>query len=141
MVEKVRFCTGEKFAAAVGLGGFSREEEEIVVRNCVKRVSTFLLALLLLVTLVLPAVPTEASALSYSGSASYKSGKYYKALTQVNLTGNQRTDIVNIAKSQVGYQEGANSSQLSGTVRGNGNCTEYGRWYGLQDMWCAMFVS
>ncbi len=41
----------------------------------------------------------------------------------------------------MGYQEGGSSSQLSGTVRGSGNCTEYGRWYGLQDMWCAMFVS
>ena len=80
-------------------------------------------------------------ALRYSGSSSYKSGKYYTRLTQVKLTGNQRTDIVNVAKSQVGYQEGSSSSQLSGTVYGGKNYTEYGRWYGIQDMWCAMFVS
>ncbi|MCQ2354805.1 MAG: InlB B-repeat-containing protein, partial [Clostridia bacterium] len=83
----------------------------------------------------------EMKKVSYSGSSSYKSGPFYTALSNVVLTGNPRIDIVNIAKSQIGYQESASSSQLSGTVRGSGNCTEYGRWYGLQDMWCAMFVS
>ena len=49
--------------------------------------------------------------------------------------------LVGIALSQVGYQEGGNRNQLSGEVYGGENITEYGRWYGLQDMWCAMFVS
>ena len=71
----------------------------------------------------------------------YESGKYYTALCNVNITGNMRTDIVNIAKSQNGYMEGNNSHQLDGTISGSNNYTEYGRWYGLQDMWCAMFVS
>ena len=83
----------------------------------------------------------DTKALSYSGSSSYKSGKYYSRLAKVSLTGNQRTDIVNVAKSQVGYQEGSSNSQLAGTSYGGKNYTEYGRWYGLQDMWCAMFVS
>ena len=83
----------------------------------------------------------DTKALSYSGSSSYKAGKYYSRLANVSLTGNQRTDIVNVAKSQVGYQEGSSSSQLAGTSYGGKNYTEYGRWYGLQDMWCAMFVS
>jgi hypothetical protein len=101
------------------------------------RIISFCLTLVML----LQVVPLSADALSYSGSSSYKSGKYYTALTKVKLTGNQRTDIVNIAKSQVGYQEGSSSSQLSGTKYGGKNYTEYGRWYGMQDMWCAMFVS
>ena len=84
---------------------------------------------------------SQAYALSYSDSSSYKSGKYYTRLTNVELTGNQRVDIVNVAKSQVGYQESGSSSKLSGTVKGSGNYTEYGRWYGMQDKWCAMFVS
>ena len=72
----------------------------------------------------------------------YASGKYYAALKNVALTGNMRTDIVNIAKSQNGYMEGNNSNELSGeSTTGSSNYTEYGRWYGLQDMWCAMFVS
>ncbi len=100
-----------------------------------------LLAVMLAIMMIVPMIPVQTTALTYNGSSSYKSGKYYSQLVAVNLTGNQRVDIVNVAKSQVGYQEGGSSSQLSGTVRGNNNYTEYGRWYGLQDMWCAMFVS
>ena len=45
-------------------------------------------------------------------------------------TGNQREDIVAVAKTQLGYREGAN------------NDTKYGTWYGLPNQpWCAMFVS
>lgn len=45
-------------------------------------------------------------------------------------TGNQRADIVQVAKTQLGYCEGSN------------NYTKYGGWYGLQNQpWCAMFVS
>ena len=107
----------------------------------IRKILSLCLAILTVAMLFLTPIVPKASALSYSGSASYKSGKYYTALTAVTLTGDQRTDIVNVAKSQVGYQEGGSSSQLSGTVMGSGNYTEYGRWYGLQDMWCAMFVS
>ena len=102
-----------------------------------KRGFTLFLLLLLLPNLLCGNV----SALSYSGSASYASGKYYTALQNVTLTGDARTDIVAVANSQIGYLEGSSSSQLSGEVNGSGNYTEYGRWYGLQDMWCAMFVS
>ena len=84
---------------------------------------------------------TSAAALTYKASASYKSGPYYERLCDVKLTGNVREDIVNVAKSQVGYFEGNNSNELAGTVNGSGNYTEYGRWYGMQDMWCAIFVS
>lgn len=83
----------------------------------------------------------RASALEYTGTGSYLSGKYYRKLAQVSLTGEPRADIVAIARSQVGYQEGGSVNQLSGEVYGGVNHTEYGAWYGLQDMWCAMFVS
>ena len=105
------------------------------------RILSLGLILAVLIMLVLGPITPQAAALSYSGSNSYQSGKYYTALTAVTLTGDQRTDIVNVAKSQVGYLEGSSSSQLSGTSNGSGNYTEYGRWYGMQDMWCAMFVS
>lgn len=88
-----------------------------------------------------PAMSREASALQYSGTASYMSGKYYQALREVCLTGDPRTDIVSVAYSQLGYQEGGSNNQLSGQVYGGVNHTEYGAWYGTQDMWCAMFVS
>lgn len=79
--------------------------------------------------------------LNYTPSSSYKSGSFYSAATRVALTGSDRTNIVALAKSQVGYTEGNKSDQLSGSANGNKNYTEYGKWYGLQDMWCAMFVS
>ena len=114
-----------------------KKEEGITMKRRISQV----LVVLLIVATILPMFRYEASAMSYSGSSSYKAGKYYRQLTNVTLTGNQRTDIVNVAKSQVGYQEGSSSSQLAGTSYGGRNYTEYGRWYGLQDMWCAMFVS
>ncbi|MBQ4283290.1 MAG: InlB B-repeat-containing protein [Lachnospira sp.] len=80
----------------------------------------------------------------YTLSDSYKSGKYYTALCNVNLTGNEVTDIINVAFSQEGYCEGSSSSQLDGetTPTGNYNYTEYGRCHGNVDgAWCAYFVS
>lgn len=79
---------------------------------------------------------------SFNVVKTYEDGKYYAALQNVTKTGNMRTDIVNIAKSQNGYLEGNSNDDLSGeNTNGSNNYTEYGRWYGLQDMWCAMFVS
>lgn len=109
-----------------------------------KTVSSKLLsavALILAFTFIFAAMPVvKVDALSYSGSSSYASGKYYQRLIAVQLSGVQRADIVAIAKSQEGYMEGY-KGQLSGESGGSGNYTEYGDWYGMQDMWCAMFVS
>ena len=90
--------------------------------------------------------PVESNAAEYvtydSASDSYKSGKYYEALTSVELTGDPRVDIVNIAKSQIGYQEGASEGSYSGEVAGSNNYVEYGYWYGWTGVaWCAQFVS
>lgn len=115
-------------------------KEVNIVKTTFKKITSTLCAIIIVTTMLMSTL-VSASALSYSGSSSYKSGKYYTALTKVNLTGNQRTDIVNVAKSQIGYHESSSSSKLSGEGSGSGNCTEYGRWYGSQDMWCAMFVS
>lgn len=64
--------------------------------------------------------------------------------THVN-TGDQRSDIVAVAKTQVGYLEGS----LAGTSLVRNNYTKYGVWYdnnvanigGSYGEWCAMFVS
>lgn len=82
-----------------------------------------------------------ASAAEYTGSESYQSGKYAQALSRVSMTGDPRADLVSIARSQIGYQEGNHADQLSGQVYGNGKFTEYGHWYGLHNDWAAMFVS
>ena len=86
-------------------------------------------------------VGLSARAVDYQGTPSYMTGKYYRALKEVELTGDPRTDIVRIALSQVGYQESTYMKELSGEIVGNLNFTEYGDWYDMQDQWCAMFVS
>ena len=94
------------------------------MQHGLKRVLSGLLATALVAAVLLPHSAQKASALEYKGSAGYMSGKYYRALTEVKLTGDPRTDIVNIARSQVGYQEGGSRNQLSGEVLGSMNFTE-----------------
>lgn len=75
-------------------------------------------------------------------SSSYKKSKYYKNLMALKLMGGTGTRIVTIAKSQVGYHEGQKETQLGGNGSGEGNYTEFGRYYGSNpDPWCAMFVN
>jgi len=111
------------------------------MKRSMKQIVSMALALVMTLGMVSTVFTVDSTALSYSGSSAYQSGKYYTQLTRVNLTGNQRMDIVSVAESQIGYHEGNNSSQISGTSNGTGDYTEYGRWYGLQSLWCAMFVS
>lgn len=103
-----------------------------------KHISKRILSAALVLAMLAPA---PVRAVDYQGSESYRTGKYYRALQEVTLTGDPRTDIVNIALSQVGYQESAYMPELSGEIVGNANFTEYGDWYDMQDQWCAMFVS
>lgn len=71
-------------------------------------------------------------------SAEYKASKYYTNLMAVKLTGDGATDILAVAKSQVGYHEGA----LNGSSSATDNLTEYGRWLGSRNVaWCGSFVS
>lgn len=98
-----------------------------------------------------PLSVTYAANVGYTPSNEYKNSVYYQNLLRVNLTGDMRTDIVNIAKSQVGYHEGNSESEYGGdSVDADGDYTEYGYWYcnnvkhwqSLKNSaWCAMFVS
>ncbi len=104
-----------------------------------------LLAVVLSVTFMFGEMPV-AEATSYvtypTASSSYKASKYYTALTQVEFTGDPRVDVVNIARSQLGYQEAETEGSYSGEVPGGNNYTEYGYWYGMPGaQWCAQFVS
>ncbi len=112
------------------------------------------LCTLLTIILLFSFVSLPCSALSYrtganSASQSYKDSVYYQNLTAIPLTGDNRTDVLAVALSQLGYQEGNSDGQYSGTVSGSNNYTEYnynmGDWnvgYGGRDYpWCASFVS
>ncbi len=101
----------------------------------------FVLSLVLMIILI-PIPRAEALTPSYTPSSQYRTSSYHSALTAYSLTGNNRTDLIEVAKTQIGYHEGNSTNDLGGgNTSGSGNYTEYGYWYGLQDQWCAMFVS
>ena len=99
---------------------------------------------------ILPAGAGAVSAV-YTPSSYYASSVYCSNLLEVQLTGNQRLDLINIALSQVGYHEGNKLSQLDGSnASGSSNYTEYGYWFGYHVVgqnsgffyeWCAMFIA
>ena len=113
------------------------------------RTLSVLLAVLMLLSCITCATVTVSAATYRNGaqsgpSSSYKNGIYYSNYTRVPITGDNRTDIVAIALSQLGYQEGASNGQFSGTVSGGKNYVEYsynmgdlGLGYGGSDYpWC-----
>ncbi len=116
------------------------------------KILSVLLAVLMMFSII-PMANIEAEAITYSGSSSYMSSKYYKQLCNVTLTGNQREDIINVALSQLGYREGNSTNDYSGADDGSyNNYTEYNYWYnknvssgmpvgGSGAPWCATFVS
>ena len=111
-----------------------------MIKSRIKSVTAVFIAIVLTAVPML-SINADARNVEYSASSSYMSSEFYKALCKVELTGDQVTDICNIAKSQVGYHESSSRSDLSGYSSGGGNCTEYGRWYGMQSYWCNVFVS
>ncbi len=77
-------------------------------------------------------------------SSSYRNGRYYQNLQNVELSGDDATDVVAVALSQLGYQEGSSTSQMDGdSGSGSGNYTEFNYNTGLShgEAWCAAFCS
>lgn len=75
---------------------------------------------------------------------SYKSGPYYTALMKVNLTGNQIDDLINVARSQVGYHASGSAADLSGTAKSGDGYVEYFNRISPStqgNAWCATFVT
>ena len=108
------------------------------------------LAVILMILAVLSLTVSPIRSAEPLHSESYASGIFCRRLNNVALTGDARTDLVNVAMSQIGYCEGNSKTQISGCQPGSKNYTEYGLWYNnLQSepggyekaMWCAMFVS
>ena len=77
-------------------------------------------------------------------SDSYKSGQYYQKYTQVVLTGDRRTDIINVALSQLGYTAGSSIDDLSGNPAEQGAFSEpvycYNVGQSAQGSWCSEFA-
>ncbi len=124
------------------------------MKKAVKRVLSIILAVVVIASCAYVGMVPASAATYRSGaqsgpSSSYASGKYYGNYLRVPITGDQRTDLIAIALSQLGYQEGASNGAFSGEVSGGANYVEYsynmgdlGLGYGGSDYpWCASFVS
>ena len=101
------------------------------------------LSLLLVLILASSLVPAGAAGTSYTVSGPYGESEYYENLKALTLTGDYRTDLVNVALTQVGYHEGASKQERHGNNwYSDGNWTEYGYFSQCDGYaWCAMFIS
>ena len=106
------------------------------------------LALACLLTL-----PASAITPTYDNmTPAFRNSRYYLNLQALELTGDERTDIVMVAMSQLGYHEGNGPEHCDGESCGTGNYVEYNYYHGKVDQlgngvltygypWCASFVS
>lgn len=128
-----------KLEIYISVKNLTKGKKYSMTKSRIKRIAVVLFTTVLMATSVF-SVSAAAKSLEYSASSSYKNSVYYERLMNVKLTGDQVTDICNVAKSQVGYHE-SSFFDYSGNSTGSGNITEYGRWYGRQGYWCNMFAS
>lgn len=114
------------------------------------RVISLLLVLVMMASVFacFPVVTSAATAYrtaANSVSSSYKGSKYYSHYQNVPITGDDITNVLAMAISQWGYQEGNSATSLAGTSKGSGNYTEYnhnmGSIGGYAYYWCATFVA
>ena len=95
-----------------------------------------LISLVCVIVMLLAVVALPASAIgtyrtaANGASSSYRDGKYYDYLMRVSLTGDGVTDTLAVALSQMGYAESNNYYQLSGTIAGSSNYTEFNYNFG-----------
>lgn len=119
----------------------------------IKRILSAIICLIITVTAIsVTCLDVSAAEPTYKMSARYKEGKYYKNFSAVTLTGDQASDVLAIALSQLGYLEGDSDDGLCGTVGGDRDFVEYNVLYGKIDnnqgnglsygyYWCASFVN
>ena len=116
---------------------------------CKKTVIRCIVYALLAAMLVLPVAAVEPI---HEASEQYLRSVYNAQLGAVELTGDQRTDVVLVALSQLGYHEGNSDADMHGGSKGSRNFVEYNRLYGKLDNnegngvsygynWCCAFVT
>lgn len=121
-----------------------------------KHKKTPALIVLALITAVLISsltLPSAAVDTVHNTSDEYLVSQYYANLKSVTLTGDQRTDVVLVALSQLGYHEGDSEADMGGgNISGSKNFVEYNRLYGKVDnnegngisygyAWCCAFAT
>ena len=122
-----------------------------MARKRLKKTLFVLLPILLLCTFA--ASVAFAAEPTYEMSSQYKASYYYDNFVQTPLSGDQITDVLAIAMSQLGYHEGDSDADLGGTsISGDRDFVEYNVLYGKLDnnqgngvsygyYWCASFVN
>jgi len=107
-------------------------------------------ALAIALTLLLPAGAVEPV---HTPSNEYLVSQYYANLRSLELTGDQRTDVVLVALTQLGYHEGDSDADMGGGNKsGMRDFVEYNRFHGKIDnnqgnghsygyYWCASFAT
>lgn len=117
-----------------------------------RKILTSISAVLIILSMLI--IHTGADSVKYSNpSAAYKGTVYHNSLLSVNLTGDERNDVIAVALSQLYYAEGNSEKEFHGlNSSGDGNFTEYCYNYGALDQdgngtrefgypWCAAFVT
>ena len=120
-------------------------------RSLMKKTLCLFLSLLLGAAVLLPGAGlVPAANAAYTVSDAYRNSPFYAAVNAVELTGDARTDLLSVARSQLGYIEGGEAGDFggSGSTGVRDNYTEYIYWYfgdasahGDNYAWCAAFVS
>jgi hypothetical protein len=117
----------------------------------IKRIIALLIALLALISVA--GISASAATPTYEVSKQYQKSKYYQNFKKVPLSGDEATDVIAIALSQLGYREGNSNADLGGTSDdGVRDFVEYNVLYGKLDngqgngvsygyYWCASFVN
>lgn len=98
-------------------------------------------------------IEVSAASAQYDVTSEYRSGRFYKNLTSLSLSGDGARDVVAIAMSQVGYHEGDGEGDFDGESKtGTSDFVEYNVLYGKLDndqgnglsygyYWCASFAN
>lgn len=104
-----------------------------------KRIATAIIAAALLLSVVPSAGAVE---LSYTPTRTYTESSFYRNIVALELTGNYRADLVNVALTQAGYHESDGGDHSGSGLDSEQNYTEYGYFAGCDGYaWCAAFVS
>ncbi len=113
------------------------------------------ISFVLVIALFIPCLVFNASAATYRTatngvSNSYAGSVYYQNYLKVPITGDNVTDVLAIALSQLGYHEGSSTSDMAGNSSSTNNYTEFnynmgksliGAYGGSTYPWCASFIS
>ena len=87
--------------------------------------------------------PVDDKFLSYQQTSVYTGSEYHKRLAAIEYTGDYRTDIVQVALSQLGYHEGDSMADYDGShPTSSGNFSEFARFAGtFGGDWCSEFYN